>query len=52
MSLSEIARHLGRRDHTTVMHAVARIGSLRQDDRNLNQMITEVSWSLGSIREG
>ncbi|MEN9616405.1 MAG: hypothetical protein RL022_1827, partial [Chloroflexota bacterium] len=52
MSLSEIARHLGRRDHTTVMHAVARIGSLRQDDPNLDQMITEICWSLGSIREG
>ena len=52
MSLSEIARHLGRRDHTTVMHAVARIGSLRQDDPNLDQMITEVCWSLGSIRDG
>ena len=52
MSLSEVGRHLGRRDHTTVMHAVARIGSLRQDDANLNHLIDEVSRSLGAIREG
>ena len=52
MSLSEVGRHLGRRDHTTVMHAVARISALRQDDANLGQMIEEVSRSLRSHREG
>ena len=52
MSLSEVGRHLGRRDHTTVMHAVARIGLLRQDDATLNLLIDEVLRSLGAIGEG
>ncbi len=31
-SLPEIGRKFGNRDHTTVMHAVSRVGSLMESD--------------------
>lgn len=42
MSLEEIGDALGRRDHTTVMHAIDKIEILTQDDKVLKKQIDEV----------
>jgi chromosomal replication initiator protein len=36
-SLPEIGRKFGNRDHTTVMHAVSRIGELMQRDSSFGE---------------
>ena len=41
-SLPDIGRRFGGRDHTTVMHAVKRIDSLRADDAAFNAQIEAV----------
>ena len=45
-SLPDIGRRFGGRDHTTVMHAVKRIESLRLEDGNFNAQIDSVEAAL------
>ncbi len=45
-SLPEIGRRFGGRDHTTVMHAVKRIESLRAQDHELDRDINQLRRSL------
>ena len=45
-SLPDIGRRFGGRDHTTVMHAVKRIDSLRADDAAFNAQIEAVETAL------
>jgi chromosomal replication initiator protein len=47
-SLPDIGRRFGGRDHTTVMHAVKRIESLRAEDAALNTRIEAVEATLKS----
>ncbi|HSV27025.1 MAG TPA: chromosomal replication initiator protein DnaA [Sedimentisphaerales bacterium] len=41
-SLEEIGGHLGGRDHTTVMHACAKIAELEQNDHVIKSQIAEI----------
>lgn len=45
-SLPDIGRRFGGRDHTTVMHAVKRIDSLRAEDAAFNAQIEAVETAL------
>lgn len=45
-SLPDIGRRFGGRDHTTVMHAVKRIDSLRAEDPSFNSRVTAVEATL------
>jgi len=47
-SLPEIGRRFGGRDHTTVMHAVKRIESLRATDHELDRDINRLRHALDS----
>lgn len=47
-SLPEIGRRFGGRDHTTVMHAVKRIESLRATDHELDRDINQLRRALDS----
>jgi chromosomal replication initiator protein len=51
-SLEEIGGHLGGRDHTTVMHACAKIGDAKQGDPQmdavLNQLTKQISQAIQS----
>jgi chromosomal replication initiator protein len=48
LSLPEIGRKFGGRDHTTVMHAVKKIEELRQNDRSLSEDIDLLTKMLQS----
>jgi len=45
-SLEEIGGHLGGRDHTTVMHACAKIVELEQSDAKVKTSLVEISKQL------
>jgi chromosomal replication initiator protein len=49
LSLPEIARAFNRRDHTTVMHAVKRVGERSTQDPGLSRTIEEISGRLRSV---
>ena len=45
-SLPQIGREFGGKHHTTVLHSIAKIGGLRESDRDLNRLINKLSDSL------
>ena len=45
-SLPEIGRRFGKRDHTTVMHAVKRVEQLRGDDREIDSDVATLTRLL------
>lgn len=45
-SLPDIGRRFGNRDHTTVLHAVRKIGALRQTDAELNALLSKFESAL------
>ena len=45
-SLPDIGRRFGGRDHTTVMHAVKRVDSLRVEDSVFNSRVTAIETTL------
>ena len=45
-SLPDIGRRFGGRDHTTVIHAVKRIESLRKEDNSLNTHVENLTEAL------
>jgi chromosomal replication initiator protein len=45
-SLSEIGKYLDRQDHTTIVHAVARITKLRMEDENLAKILKHMENDL------
>ena len=45
-SLPEIGRRFGKRDHTTVMHAVKRVEQLRADDREIDSDVATLTRLL------
>jgi chromosomal replication initiator protein len=51
-SLPEIARAFNRRDHTTVMHAVKRVGERSTSDPALSRTLDEISRRLRAEKEG
>ncbi len=48
MSYPAIAREFGGRDHTTVIHAVDKIGSLMKERRQIYDQVTELTQSIRS----
>ena len=46
LSLPKIGRHFGNRDHTTVMHAIEKVKSVMQTDREVFDRVSELSQSL------
>ncbi len=47
-SYPELGRHFGHRDHTSVMHAVKKVESLRQTDADLRGHIDAIERKLGA----
>ena len=47
-SLEEIGGYFGGRDHTTVMHAVEKIGDLMKERRQIYDQVTELTQSIRS----
>lgn len=45
-SLPSIGYHLGRRDHSTIIHGVRRIDALKSTDRKLGNAIRKIERSL------
>jgi chromosomal replication initiator protein len=45
-SLPHIGREFGGKHHTTVLHSVTKIASMRKSDRDLNRLINKLSDSL------
>ena len=48
-SLPEIGRVFGRRDHTTVLHAIRTIGRLREIDADLDGDVRELEVRFGLV---
>jgi chromosomal replication initiator protein len=46
-SLPEIGRHFGGRHHTTVMHSIAKVHSMRSTDAALDHAIRKLLTNLG-----
>jgi chromosomal replication initiator protein len=46
LSYPAIAREFGNRDHTTVIHAVEKIGALMKERRQIYDQVTELSESI------
>src|SRR3974377_815442 len=47
-SLAEIGRQFGGKHHTTVLHSVEKIETLRKTDKDLNRMLNKLTESLSS----
>jgi chromosomal replication initiator protein len=45
-SLAEVGRHFGGKDHTTVLHAVDKIGALLQDDPKMRKSVDSVIHAI------
>ncbi len=52
LSLPNIGKHFGGRDHTTVMHAKQKIASNLADDRNLYNQVTELTSRIKTAARG
>lgn len=46
-SLPEIGRQFGGKHHTTVLHSIDKIETVRKDDKDLNRMLNKLTESLG-----
>jgi len=46
LSLTELGNRFGGRDHTTVMHAIEKISSARQEDPELRQILQRLTHAL------
>ena len=46
LSLPKIGAAFGGRDHTTVMHAVEKIGGLLPEDKDIYDQVTEITQQL------
>ena len=46
LSYPAIAREFGGRDHTTVIHAVDKIGALMKDRRQIYDQVTELTQAI------
>ncbi|MGH3053123.1 MAG: helix-turn-helix domain-containing protein, partial [Gaiellaceae bacterium] len=49
-SLPKIGKKFGGRDHTTVMHATAKIGKLIQEDRSVYNLVQELTARIKQAR--
>jgi chromosomal replication initiator protein len=47
-SLPEIGRQFGGKHHTTVLHSVEKIDTVRKNDKDLNRLINKMTEQLGS----
>ena len=47
-SLPEIGRQFGGKHHTTVLHSVEKIETLRKDDKDLNRLLNKMHEQLGA----
>jgi chromosomal replication initiator protein len=47
-SLPEIGRQFGGKHHTTVLHSIDKIETLRKADKDLNRLLNKLSESLSS----
>ncbi len=46
-SLPEIGRQFGGKHHTTVLHSIDKIDTVRKNDKDLNRMLNKLTESLG-----
>jgi len=51
LSLPEIGRRMGGRDHTTVLHGVKKIAAKRRENPNLDQELGEIEFLINVERE-
>lgn len=49
LSLEEIGMHLGSRDHTTVMHACAKVGQIAKEDPKFKTLLDELIRQINSL---
>ena len=49
-SLPEIGKKFGGRDHTTVIHATSKIAKLIQEDRNVYNLVQELTARIKQAR--
>ena len=47
-SLPEIGRQFGGKHHTTVLHSVEKIETVRKDDKDLNRLLNKLTEQLGA----
>jgi chromosomal replication initiator protein len=45
-TLAEIGNYFGKRDHTSVIHAVNKIKSLQKTDQNISKSLYEIECTL------
>ena len=50
LSLPKIGERIGGRDHTTVLHGVDKIGRLMGEDREIYNLIQELTTTIKSAR--
>jgi chromosomal replication initiator protein len=50
LQLVKIAKHVGRKDHTTVMHGINKIEQMVQDDKETAQLISELKTKILSLQ--
>ena len=46
-SLPEIGRQFGGKHHTTVLHSIDKIETVRKNDKDLNRMLNKLTETLG-----
>ncbi len=51
LSLAEIGRKFGGRDHTTIMHALRRIAQMQEADPDFREQVRDLSASLDEVTE-
>ena len=49
-SLPKIGKQFGGRDHTTVIHATSKIAKLIQEDRNVYELVQELTARIKQAR--
>jgi chromosomal replication initiator protein len=50
LQLVKIAKHVGRKDHTTVMHGISKIEQMVQDDKEAAQLVSELRSKILALQ--
>jgi chromosomal replication initiator protein len=48
LQLIKIARHVGRKDHTTVMHGISKVEKMINDDIEVSRMVSEIKSKINA----
>jgi chromosomal replication initiator protein len=51
LSLNDIGREFGNRDHTTVLHAIKRVEERMKDDADLREIIKDIKANINAQYE-